>query len=291
MSRVLFFLILKPLSFLPLRVLYVLSDMLYVVLYRLVGFRKKVVLTNMRNSFPNRSEKDIQQLASRFYRHLADVIIESLRMFSISEAEARSRMRVKNPEVLNQFFNEGKSIFITAGHYNNWEYAAMAMNLQMNHQAAGVYTPLANPFFNKKIQESRGKFGIELIPKKEFSAYMAASHKKPVAIFMGTDQSPTLSRSVYWTTFLNQDTGVMRGTEHYSKRYNMPIVFGRITKIARGYYEMSFSLVEDNPKQSPDGAITEKHTRLLEEEILEAPEFWLWTHKRWKRKRDPQVSA
>ena len=285
MSRLLFYLIVKPLSFLPLAVLYVVSDFVSFAFYFLIGFRKKVVLTNMRNAFPEKPEREIKRLARKFYRHFTDVIVETIRLFSMSKEELLRRMRVVNPELLDPFFEQKRSVFLAAGHYNNWELAAIGLTAQVRHRAAAIYAPLANPFFDRKMKESRGRFGLVLIPKKEASAFFARPSEPPFIMVMGTDQSPTFNRNVHWTTFLNQETAVMLGTEKYSQRLNAPVVFGFIRKPARGMYELTFHLVEDQPPKTHHGVITEKHTRLLEEEILEAPEYWLWTHKRWKRKK------
>ncbi len=285
MSRILFYLVVKPLSLLPLSILFAVSDFLSFVFFYVIGFRKKVVLTNMRNAFPEKSEQEIRRLARKFYRHFTDIIVETVRLFSMSKEEMLHRMRIVNPELLDPFFDQGRSVFLAAGHYNNWELAAIGLTAQVRHRAAAIYAPLANPFFDRKMKESRGRFGLVLIPKKEASAFFARTSEPPFLMVMGTDQSPTFNRNVHWTTFLNQDTAVMLGTEKYSQRLNAPTVFGFVRKIARGMYEMTFHLVEAHPTQTTHGEITEKHTRLLEEEILEAPEYWLWTHKRWKRKK------
>lgn len=286
MSAVLYYVFLKPLSLLPLRVLYVLSDLLYIVLFRMIGFRRKVVLGNLRNAFPEKSEQEIRQLAFRFYRHLSDLIVEGVHMFSMSEKEGVARMRLGNPEVLEPFYAQGKSVFLVIGHYNSWEYAAFAMNPQMKHQAAALYAPLSNSFFNQKIKEARGRCGITLIPKQDAARYMASSRTQPMAMLMGADQSPTFSKSVHWTTFLNQETAVMLGTELFSRRYDMPVFFADIRKVKRGRYEMWFSLLVSNPRATSAGEITELHTRALEQQILAEPAFWLWSHRRWKRKRN-----
>lgn len=284
---VLYYLLIKPISLLPLPVTYLLfSDFLYALLFHVIGFRKKVVWTNLTNSFPEKTEAERRQIMKQFYRHFVDLILESIRMFSMPKAEIIRRMILPNPEVLDQYYDAGRSVFIVAGHYNNWELAALVLNARVKHQAAGIYTPLQNPFFNKKLQESRGKLGLELIPKRETGAYFKRTQQHPTATIFGTDQSPTHSRHVHWTRFLNQDTAVMVGSEKYSRQYNYPVIFGFIKKVKRGHYEMRFEVLEDNPATTTDGEITERHTRWLEQEILEAPQYWLWSHKRWKRKRE-----
>lgn len=285
MGRILYYLLLKPLSLLPLAVSYRLSDVMFFTLYYLLRYRRKVVFTNLYNSFPDKSPREIETIGRKFYRHFCDLVLESIRIFSISREELSRRCRIVNSELLEQFYKEGKSIIIASGHYNNWELAALAFDLQASHQSVGIYKPLANPYFDEKLQQSRAKFGLELVPKDETKAFFQENGHRLTAPMLATDQSPSKSTNVYWTQFLNQDTAVLFGTEKYAKEFGYPVVYGHIRKIRRGYYEMEFELIEANPTEAPHGAITEKHTRALERDIQQAPQYWLWTHKRWKRKR------
>lgn len=285
MSRILYYLLVKPLSLLPLPVLYRLSDLLYVVLYYIAGFRKKVAWTNLRNSFPDKSPAELKRIMRRYYRHMCDLLAESIRMFSMSKEEAIRRCPLINPELLQAHYDAGKSVILVAGHYNNWELAAMAFDVQAPHTTVGVYTPLTDPFFEKKVQESRGKYGMVLLPKQQTATFFEEQKEALNLYLMGADQSPTYAKKVYWMTFLGQETAVAFGTEKYAKQYDYPVVFGHIRKLRRGYYEMWFENVETEPLKAPYGSITEAHTRVLEKDILAAPEYWLWTHKRWKRKR------
>lgn len=285
MSRILYYLLVKPLSLLPLPVLYRLSDLLYVVLYYIAGFRKKVAWTNLRNSFPDKSPAELKRIMRRYYRHMCDLLAESIRMFSMSKEEAIRRCPLINPELLQAHYDAGKSVILVAGHYNNWELAAMAFDVQAPHKTVGVYTPLTDPFFEKKVQESRGKYGMVLLPKQQTATFFEEQKEALNLYLMGADQSPTYAKKVYWMTFLGQETAVAFGTEKYAKQYDYPVVFGHIRKLRRGYYEMWFENVETEPLKAPYGSITEAHTRVLEKDILAAPEYWLWTHKRWKRKR------
>lgn len=289
MGKIAFFLFVKPLSLLPLPILYLLSDFFYLIIYYGFGYRKKVVFNNLKNSFPTKTDQEITVIAKGFYSHFCDLIIEAIKMFGISKEELIRRCKVRNPELMQQYFDEGKSLIIPAGHYNNWEMAATASNLQIPHQSIGIYAPLKNKFVNDKIRTSRAKFGLELLPKKEIKIGFEKDKNRLTAVLFGADQSPTSKASAnssYWTTFLNQETGVMIGSEKYAKQYDYPVVFGKVTKVKRGYYEFEFITLEDNPRVTGFGEISEKHTRLLEEIILENPQYWLWTHRRWKRKRN-----
>ena len=286
MSQIVYYLIIIPLSLLPFWILQRISDVLYYLIYYLIGFRKKVVYQNLNKSFPDKSPDEIKKITQKFYRHFCDLIVESVKLFSISKEELIKRCKFTNPELLDRFYDQGQSIIIVAGHYNNWENFAKSCNLQMKHQAVGIYTPLTNKFFEKKFSESRELFGVVLLPKRQVKEYFSENKDLLKAVAFGADQSPSgRTKRVYWTTFLNQETAVMFGTEKYAREYNYPVIFAGIKKIKRGSYEVWFELLEENPADSPNGAITEKHTRLLEKQILAQPEYYLWTHKRWKRKR------
>jgi len=286
MSQIVYYLIIIPLSLLPYWVLYRISDILYYKIYYLIGFRKKVVYQNLNNSFPDKSAAEIKQIAKKFYRHFCDLIVESVKLFSISKEELIRRTKFTNPELLNRFYDQGQSIIIVAGHYNNWENFAKSFDLQMKHQGIGIYTPLTNKFFEKKFSQSRRLFGVVLLPKREVKEYFAETRDLLKAVAFGADQSPSgRTKRVHWMTFLNQETAVMFGTEKYAREYNYPVIFTGMNKIKRGVYEIWFELLEENPLDTPHGEITKKHTRLLEKQILAQPEYYLWTHKRWKRKR------
>ena len=285
MSQVLFYLIIKPLSLLPMPVLYLFSDAMYLVVYRLVGFRKKVVWNNLCNAFPDKSPAELRVIMKAFYSHFCDLIVESIRMFSMSEAEARRRCTFRGTEILEEHHRAGRSVVLTTGHYNSWELAVMIMDTLISHQTVGIYAPLSNSFFEKKINASRGKYGMVLVSKNQIAEYVEQHQDQLNLYILAADQSPTYAKKVYWTRFLNQETAVAFGPEKFAKKYDMAVVYCHIYKQSRGFYEVVFENIESQPGQAPHGSITEAHVRALEKDILAAPQFWLWTHKRWKRKR------
>jgi len=285
MSRILYFFVLAPLSKLPLKSLYVLARGAFFLVYRLAAYRKKVVFANLRNAFPDWPDSRVRDVAEKFYRHLTELLVENIRLPAMGAAEARARLRVTNPELLDPFYERGRSVIIVIGHYNNWEWIAAMLPLWVKHQAAALYSHLSNTFFEEKQKAARSKFGTELVPKADAVKFFARNKDRPFAMIFAADQSPTFSKQVHWTHFLNQDTGVMLGAERFGQRYNYPVVFGHIRKLAQGCYELTFELISADPASAPAGWITERHTRLLEAQILQAPEYWLWTHRRWKRKR------
>jgi KDO2-lipid IV(A) lauroyltransferase len=186
---------------------------------------------------------------------------------------------------VDQFYDQGRSVIIACGHYNNWELVAVSGDMPLKHQAIGIYQKLSNPYFDKKMIETRGRFGMKLITTKQVKETFANEKNNLTATFFGMDQSPSPTATPHWMTFLNQDTAVQFGTEKYSKEYNYPVIFGRMRKIKRGFYTFEFELITDEPTKTLAGEITEKMTKLLEKDINRQPEYWLWSHKRWKLKR------
>lgn len=281
-SALLYYLVVLPISWLPLAITYRLADFLYLIFFYLTGYRKKVVRENMRRSFPDKSETEIRRLMKLFYHHFTDLFVESLRIFSMTEREAMRRMKYINPEIFNRHFEEGRNIIIAGGHYNNWELFAVTVARAMKHRAVGLYKPLSNAFFDKKMQETRSRYGLCLASIKKVRQEFADPSGRPSAIIFAIDQSPHGSSKAHWVKFLQQDTAVLFGTEKYAREFNCPVYYGVIRKIKRGHYELSFILITENPNAHPLGWITEEHTRLLEDDILRAPQYWLWTHRRWK---------
>jgi KDO2-lipid IV(A) lauroyltransferase len=284
MSKVYYYLVLKPVSYLPFSFLYLISDLLFILVYRMAGYRKSVVFNNLRNSFPEKNKEEIITIQSAFYRHLCDVIVESIKLFSISEQELRQRFRITNESILDEMHEQGRSIILVGGHYNNWEIAAKGFDLNSRHQAVGIYSPLRDKFFEKKLNESRTEFGVEIVAKAFVPRAFVANKDRITMTIFGADQSPTYSKGVHWMNFLNQETAVHTGTEVFAAKYNYPVVFIRIDKVKRGFYEGKLEILSENPGGSKKGEITELHTRYLEKIIREKPEYWLWSHKRWKRK-------
>jgi KDO2-lipid IV(A) lauroyltransferase len=283
-SRIFYYFFIIPISLLPHSFLYIISDVLYLLIFRILSYRKMIVFENLKNSFPKRSKDDLKSIMSKFYHHLCDLIVESLKGFTISENELKKRLIVRNPELVNTYAENGQSIILVGAHYNNWEIVAQTLGIYSKHKCIGIYKPLSNKFLNKKIYESRSKFGMGLVSMKE-SKSSFIDDGIPKAVIFGSDQNPSNPKKAYWLKFLNQDTGVLFGAEKYSKDNNWPVIYATINKIKRGFYEVVYSLVTNNPKDEPYGKITEDFTKLIENDIVNNPQYWLWSHKRWKHKR------
>jgi len=284
-TRIFYYILILPISLLPYPLLYLLSDIIFLIMYRVIGYRKEVVFTNLKNSFPNKSKQELKKIMSDFYRHLCDIIMESVKGFTISEKQLRKRLIIKNPEFSNYFADKGQSIIFVGGHYNNWEICAQAFAMYSNHKCIGIYKPLSNAFINEKIYTSRSKYGMHLISMKQTKKSFEEGNEAKAIVF-GSDQNPANPKRAHWMQFLNQDTSVLFGVERYAKEYNWPVVFVSISKVKRGHYEVEYSLITDKPTEQPHGKITEDFTKRLEQDIINQPQYWLWSHKRWKHKRE-----
>lgn len=273
-----------PFSLLPLRVLYLLSDFFYLLLITVVPYRKKVITGNLKRSFPDKNEKEINTLKRQFYRHFADLLAEGIKNLSISEKELRKRLRVVNPELMEKLFEEHKNVLLVSGHYNNWEWLICAQNFLLPHQAVGIGTPLSSKFWDKKLNERRARFGMKIIHAKQVKEFYRQEFEKPIATLILSDQSPGDSNKAYWMDFLHQPTAVLFGCELLAHNHKQAVVFFVVKKLSRGYYALELKLITDNASEMAWGEITEAHTRLLEEEINTLPSQWIWSHKRWKRK-------
>jgi Kdo2-lipid IVA lauroyltransferase/acyltransferase len=291
LNYLLYYLIIIPISLLPFRILYIISDGLYLIIYKLIGYRKKVVLTNIRNSFPDKSAKEHLAICNKFYHHFCDLVMESLKIFTISGKEANSRMKMLNPEFIEEYHKKGQSIIMAGGHFNNWELFAVAIDGAIPHNTIAIYQPLTNKFFDDKMRSTRGKYGLRMISTKIVKRVFDEERANISAIIFGSDQSPSNPNNCYWMKFLNQDTGVLFGVEKYAREYNYPVVYGRINKVKRGYYTFEFSKVTDDPSSCKYGEITETFTRMLEKDIIQYPQYWLWSHRRWKNKRPSIVKT
>jgi len=288
-NRIFYYTVVVPISLLPFPLLYTFSDFLYLVLYYVVGYRKNVVMRNLKNSFPEKSDKELVRIAKKFYHHFCDLTLESLKMFTISDKDAKERVSYSGLDVMQKYYDQGKSLIVAMAHYNNWEMVAVTVDQAIPHQAYAIYKPLTNQYFDKKMLTSREKYGLKMIHLKQVKRDFEKM-TTPTATHFLIDQAPSYHSTPHWMTFLNQETGVLTGTERFAKDYNFPVVFLDVQKPKRGYYTCRFVDVFSDPKSTREGEITEKVTHMLEAHIIEKPEFWLWSHNRWKRKRnEPKI--
>jgi Kdo2-lipid IVA lauroyltransferase/acyltransferase len=271
-------------SVIPFRILYFLSDVIFLFIYYLIRYRKKVVYQNLYNSFPEKSHKEIKMIAMDFYHHLSDILLESLKAFTMTEAAVVRRFRFKPSLFIEQVYKQGQSVIVVAGHFNNWEWPGIAAGMQLIHKPVGFYKPLANPFVDAYVKKTRVQGRSALVSITDTSAVFKTDWGEPAAFYMIADQSPSNARLAYWIRFLNQDTATLHGPEKYARIYNIPVVYCDIQKLSRGNYEVEFVLLCKNPVETNTGEITAKFMKMLEDRIREKPEYYLWSHRRWKLK-------
>jgi KDO2-lipid IV(A) lauroyltransferase len=276
----------------PFWLLYGLSSFFYLIVFYLVGYRKKVVIQNLKNSFPEKSEKEILNITKQFYKHFCDVIFETLKLYTISKENLKKRCTFSDEAVktLNSFFDKDQSIIGVIGHMGNWEWAAILHQVYFKQLITGVYHPLTNKSFDAFMLKLRSRFGGNIVSMTALYKELLTLRQKniPTTIGLIADQTAP-PESAYWTTFLNQDTPVFVGTEKLAKKFNYPVVYFPITKLKRGYYQMGAIVITNNPKDMPDGEISKLHTQALEKNIQQQPAFWLWSHRRWKHKKPAKL--
>ena len=273
-------------SLLSFPLLYLVSDFFFFIICRIIGYRKKVVRRNLKNSFPEKSDAEISQLTKDFYRYLCDLFLETFKTLTISKNEAVKHFQLTSETIslFNKYYEQRRSIIIVMGHSGNWEWAGNTFSILCKNQLYVIYHPLMNPHFNKLIYRMRTRFGTQLIEMKNTFKDMVKSKNIVSATAFIADQTPA-PESAYWTKFMNQDTPVFTGTEKIARKLNYPVVFVSVNRIKRGYYIANAETLFENPALTAVGEISEAHIKRLEQEIIKQPEIWLWSHKRWKHKR------
>jgi Kdo2-lipid IVA lauroyltransferase/acyltransferase len=273
-------------TLLPLPVLYVFSDFIFIILYYFPSYRRKIVKSNLKNAFPEKSEAELKSIGKKYYRHLADLFVETLKLTHMSKKQILRRCKVLNPELFVRLNNEKRDIVAIMGHYNNWEWIPSIAQFA-NYKYISIYKPLQNKRFGDFMNSLRKQWGSYLVPMSLIMREIINDRKNGVNTCTGfiADQTPVKHEIKYWTTFLNQDTPIYLGPEKIASRYDMAVVFINLQKVRRGYYTMTLELLFEHTAGLPEYAITERHVKRLEEIIKEKPEFWLWSHRRWKHKR------
>jgi KDO2-lipid IV(A) lauroyltransferase len=274
------------LSLLPFPLLYLLSDVLFVLLYYVVGYRKKVVRENLRNSFPEKDESEIQAICKRFFRYFCDLFLETFKTLTISSSNMLKHCSFEpaSAQLFDRLAEDKVSIIVVMGHFGNWEWAGNSFSLCCKHQLYVIYHPLVNKYFNKLVVKMRTRFGTKLIAMKDTLRDMLRKRDELNATAFIADQTPQPDRA-YWMNFMNQETPVFLGTEKIAQKMKYPIIYVSVKKTGRGYYTLAADILKMPPFPPIEGEITEAHTRRLERDILEQPETWLWTHRRWKHER------
>lgn len=266
----------------PFRLLYVMSDGLAFLLYRVAGYRKKVVLDNLRRSFPDKDEAEIRRLARLSYRNLADITLESVKYFTASVPEMKRRCPVLNPEVVNRYLDRSQPVILTGSHYNNWEITGISMPPTFHGTTITAFKPLSNKHIDRYLNRARSRTGMEMVSMEDMFKVMRRRASEPVVWILLADQSPSSRKSAHWVEFLGQETAALPGSDVLARKFNFPVLYYHVSRVKRGYYEVTFSDLCPEPATMPETEITRIYNRTLEAHIREQPENWLWSHKRWK---------
>lgn len=273
-------------NLLPEFIIYKFSSFIGFLLYYVIHYRKNLVIRNLSCSFPDKRIGEIESLAKKFYVHFADTFIESIMMLKWNSKEVVKRFKIKNPEILDQYYSEGKSVIGVCGHYCTWDLIG-TLPLQSKYILIGLYKPIHNSAVDKLFIRIRTRYGSEVIKSDQaYQAILRNKNENKLGVYMFVaDQRPIPQSIRYWSTFLNQETPILLGIEKIAKKTNFPVAYFDVQKVKRGYYEAEIKLITDNPSKEPGLNIVEKYLRLLEARIIDKPEYWLWSHDRWKHKR------
>ena len=273
-------------SLLPFKILFFLSDVLHFFIRHVFHYREKVVMDNLKHAFPEKTEAERKQIAKKFYRHLTDLIVETVKLHSISEKELNRHLQFKGTEAFQKLYEEGKSFIILAMHHNNWEWCSFVQT-RGKHLGLMIYNPIrGNQAMEKFMNHGREKWGGRCIPVNQSARTALEFHRKkiPTALWLGADQTPP-ANSRFWTIFLNRETPFFSGPEKISAKTNQPVFFQNITKISRGHYVANFELLIENPAEMEQKDILLTYVHKMEEIIRQEPEHYLWSHRRWKHTR------
>jgi KDO2-lipid IV(A) lauroyltransferase len=273
-------------SILPFRILYLFSDFVYILVYRIIGYRKKTVRENLAMALPHLTKEERIGIEKKFYHHLCDLFLEMIKTMSISKEEISKRYVFTNIEVFTEIEKKEKSIAVMCAHYASYEWA-VSLNLYSSFNNYGIYKKIKNPYFDKLVHSIRSRFKAYLITTKETIPTIIENNNNSILSVYGfaSDQSPKENSAYHWTQFMGIEVPVHTGAEMLAKRYNMNAVFLKTKKVKRGYYEATIELLSDNVREIPNYNLTDQFLKLVEQQIYEAPEYYLWTHKRWKFRR------
>ncbi|MGN6637512.1 MAG: lysophospholipid acyltransferase family protein [Mucilaginibacter sp.] len=272
------------LSLLPLWVLYIFSDFLFLIIYYVARYRRKVVQENLRNAFPEKSEAELHTIELKFYRYFADMVVETIKAISISAEELNRRIKPTNPDLVKQYLGGERSIIAVAGHYCNWEWASLNITSFIDRKYLAIYKPLSNKTYDKFLIHVRSRFGGIPVAMKMVLRKMVELKNEPFLTVLLGDQTPVKHEATYFTPFLNQPTAVFLGLEKMAKSMDCVVAFYDMRRIKRGYYNYTVVILTEKPKETEPYEITGMHVKHLESIIREAPEYWLWSHRRWKFK-------
>jgi len=277
-------------SYLPLPLLYLCSNVVSVLLFDVFRVRRSITITNLTRSFPEKSKREIREIARRYYLHLSDLAFEVIKSLTITSDEIRRRCLIEDLDLLNGFDEDQRGVVAILGHYGNWEWAALASALSVRQPMVVIYKPLGNPVFDSLFRKMRERFGVQMVAMKDVGRHYVRSRDTHFVNCFVADQAPRRAEVAYWTEFLHQDTPIHLGAEKIAVKYDHVAIFVSVRKRSRGHYVVNMENIETKPMECEEYSITERHVRKLEDLIRECPDYWLWSHRRWKRKRASRVT-
>jgi KDO2-lipid IV(A) lauroyltransferase len=275
----------------PFILLYPFSNFIAFLMHRIFGYRKKVILGNLKRSFPDQFEEDRNKMLVPIYKNLTDIIIEGIKSFTMRKGQIVRRHKILNPEMFQTYVENKQSVIAVTAHYNNWEWGSLSASLQMDHKVVGFYKPLSNPWVDRFLKWSRSRSGTTLASIKETSKTFDDFSGQPTIFLMAADQNPAKAKNTYWVDFLGQKTAFLHGPEKHAKRLNLPIVYIDIIRKKRGFYTIFLTEIIKNPSEYDEGEITQVYATKVEEMIRRYPPNWLWSHRRWKHKPPQHTST
>ena len=271
-------------SSLPFSFLYMLSNFAYFVLYHIIGYRRKVVRQNLANSFPEKTPEERKVIERKFFRFLPDLMVEALKMRTITRDQMLKRMDFVNPEVITDFLGQGRPVVILTAHYGNWEWGIYRLGIMTEKPVLIIYKPLTNKKFDRIFNEVRSRFGALMVPMKQTLRQVMKHRDQPHLSVFVADQAPPYQGSDYAVEFLNQPTLVFTGAGRIAQKLDAPMVYCHIDRVRRGYYSCRFTILTDRPNDFTVHELADQYNQFTEEIIRNKPELWLWSHNRWKRK-------
>lgn len=269
---------------LPYRAMYLLSDGLTFLLYRVVGYRRKVITNNLERAFPEKTAPEIQAITRTFYRNLTDILLETLKSFTMPIAEATRRCTPVNPELVNQYLDRNQPVILVGSHLGNWEYGGLSLPPSFHGATITAFKPLSNKRMERYLNWARSRSGMEMMGMEETFRVMRKRSGEAAVFILLADQSPSSRKSAHWVSFFGQQTASLPGADVLGRKFGYPVLYYRTVQVRRGFYEIAFEEICANPATMKDTEITQEFARLLEADIRRHPAQWLWSHRRWKMK-------
>jgi KDO2-lipid IV(A) lauroyltransferase len=277
--------VLGLISRLPLRVLYLLADFIYLIANHVVAYRKDVVYQNLRNTYPAKSESEIRQIADGFYHHLCDLLVESLKAMSISAEDLCARVKLNGIEIIEDYLQRDQAVILMVAHQCNLEWLLLASGARLGQPVHVVYKPLHDKRIDRLMLKTRSRFGGKPVPARDVFLEVAKNKRTMKAVALAPDQAPQPEEEKYWTQFLNQQTAFFVGSEKLAKITKFPVIFAAMRRVRRGVYEVDFSVLAEPPYNAHSYTVLEQYAKETEHLINQDPSTWLWSHRRWKLKK------